>query len=261
MPPTMIKKSTFAFLTLAATTFVAHAAAPAFDNAAQPAYADGWEAGDNGGSGFGAWTFVGQGFIGTSTANGNSMGGIDSSGVSFGLFSNAGAPANAQAIRPFSSSLAVGETFMMDFDNGFVATGGIVGFALRNAANNSLFQFTFTGGENFYRIEGSTSQTTAHGFTSDGMRTSFTLTSESTFSFSVQFNDNMALEVFTGTLANPGGAITNLRLLAFNTTDPNGSLSDVFYNNLQVIPEPSSIALLAAPMLLGGWFFARRRRG
>jgi hypothetical protein len=140
-----------------------------------------------------------------------------------------------------------------------VANGGQVGFALR-AGTSSLFQFTFSGGTNFYLVDAGTAQQTAHGFTAAGMRTTFTLTGANTFNFSVQFNDNQTLEVFSGTLASPGGTIDSLRLFASNGSDTSGGASDVFYNNMAVVPEPSSLALLAGPAILGAWFVARRRR-
>ena len=259
----MIKTLTFGTLCLAFSAFAAQAAAPANDVASDPVYNDGWTTADNGGSGFLAWSTLNQHFIGSSTLNGpgGSSPGIDTGGESFGLFSNSGAQSFAQAVRPFSSSLQIGESFIMSFDNGTVGSNGSVGFALRNAANNSLFQFYFLGGTNSYTIDaGGVTQQTAHGFTAAGMNTIFTLTGANTFSFSIQFNDNTTVEHFTGTLTNPGGAITNVRLFAINPEDMNGSQSDVYYNNLQIVPEPSSFALMAGPAIVGAWFFVRRRR-
>ncbi len=259
----MIKTFGLGILTLALTAFAAQAQI-ASDDASQATYQDGWTTSDNGGFGFGAWTVLNQNFIGSSTTNGPSGTslGIDVAGKSFGLFSNVGAPALAQAARPFATNLSIGQTFFMDFDNGTVGPGGQVGFALRNASNNSLFQFTFSGGDNFYVIDSATTQITAHGFTADGMTTSFTLLSATTFQFSIRFNDNSTTETFTGSLAAPGGAITNFRLFATNPNDTNSpaSKTDVFFNNMIVVPEPSSLALLTGPALLGGWFFLRRRR-
>ena len=258
----MITKLTFASLLLATTAFVAQAAGPASDNASDPVYqlaAGGWTAGDNGGTGFQPWSFVAQNFIGSSVNNGAApSGGIDTNGVSFGLFSNTGAPGFAQAVRPFSSGLAIGETFIMDFDNGFVGASGQVGFALRSGGI-SLFQFTFSGGTNFYLVDAGTAQQTSHGFTDAGMRATFTLTSANTFNFSIKFNDNQTLETFSGTLAG-SGVIDNLRIFASNPNEGSGASSDVYFNNMAVIPEPSSLSLLAGPAMLGAWFFVRRRR-
>src|SRR5215213_8892581 len=45
------------FLAFGSVSNVAFAITVASDNASNPAYSDGWQAGDNGGTGFGAWTF------------------------------------------------------------------------------------------------------------------------------------------------------------------------------------------------------------
>ncbi len=142
-----------------------------------------------------------------------------------------GAPGLAQALRPFNTAITVGQSFNLDFDNGTVGSGGVVGFALRNAANNSLFQFFFVGGQNSYTIDAAISQSTAHGFTAGGMSTSFTLLDPTTFQFSIRFNDNSTTEIFTGQLAILGGAITNLRLFATTPNDSNpAGETNVFYN-------------------------------
>src|SRR5215213_904034 len=52
------------FLAFGSVSNVAFAITVASDNASNPAYSDGWQAGDNGGTGFGAWTF---GFSGTTS--------------------------------------------------------------------------------------------------------------------------------------------------------------------------------------------------
>jgi len=83
----------------------------AFDDAADPAYADGWDEGDNGGFGFQPWT---GGIYGNPIA-------IDSAPEAD---NNLGAPAfqlgtggqGYWAIRPFGSPMQVGQTFKMDID-------------------------------------------------------------------------------------------------------------------------------------------------
>ena len=43
-------------------------------------------------------------------------------------------------------------------------------------------------------------------------------------------------------------------------TDGGANENNLYFNNLSIVPEPSSLALLAGPALLGAWFFVRRRR-
>ena len=259
----MIKKLAL-IVAASAFSFSAYAQTIATDNASQPEYtSDTWAAGDNGGSGFGAWTTVTQGFIGSSTQNGGTSLGIDTAGVSFGLFSNTNATGLAEAIRPFGSALTPGQTFSLDFDNGFVAGTGSQGFSLLSGTQ-VRFEFYFqAGGTNTYKIDGLTIQETAHGFTADGMQTSLTLTSADTFSFTVTYNSGTpTTETFTGTLdGTSGAAIDNFRFFNFNptgVTDTNDSTA--YFNSPTVVPEPSSLSLLAGPAILGAWFFVRRRR-
>ncbi len=263
----MIKKLALGLLVAGFISGTAHAQTIASDNASDPVYqsgAGGWTAGDNGGTGFGAWTTVTNGFIGSSTTNGPGgvSGGINTGGQSFGLFSNIGAPTLGEAIRPFGSGLTVGDTFSLQMDNGTVGSGGSVGFGLRSG-NTNRFEFYFAGGGTSYTVDGGAMSVfqTAQGFTPNGMTASLTLTSPDTFSFSVAFNGG-STETFTGTLdGTAGSTIDNFRLFTFNTNDNNPSgETNAFFNSPTVVPEPSSLSLLAGPAILGAWFFVRRRR-
>lgn len=65
-------------------------------------------------------------------------------------------------------------------------------------------------------------------------------------------NGNYTLEVFfAGTTNGLGGATSNIFL-------NNGGTN--YKATFSVVPEPSSLTLLAGPVLLGAWFFVRRRR-
>jgi hypothetical protein len=50
--------------------------------------------------------------------------------------------------------------------------------------------------------------------------------------------------------------IDNVRFFNFNQ----GPGANFGFDNLSIVPEPSNLALLAGPALLGGWVFVRRRR-
>jgi hypothetical protein len=56
--------------------------------------------------------------------------------------------------------------------------------------------------------------------------------------------------------ANSISGIDNLRIFNFNQ----GPGANFGFDNLAIVPEPSSLALVAGPALLGAWFFFRRRR-
>ena len=117
----------------------------ATDDASQAAYNDGWQVGDNGGSGYQPWSTItrenGSGFGGgfLSTGNGNVNIGSGGNNAAFGVFGNSGGV--GVAVRPFSTPLQIGWTLSVDMDNQSIDNGGTVGFSLRNAAGNNLAEY------------------------------------------------------------------------------------------------------------------------
>jgi hypothetical protein len=107
---------------------------PATDQAGNAAYNDGWQSGDNGGTGFGAWQLSAQingnnagFFVGDSDNNGcfnDGFGvcppcgpGINTAGKAWGLYANTSTL--AEAIRPFAGgAILAGQSFSIDMDNG-----------------------------------------------------------------------------------------------------------------------------------------------
>jgi PEP-CTERM motif-containing protein len=268
-------KTILTVLVLCGLTSVAGAQVIASDSASDAAYQppfNAWANGDNGGFGFGAWTGVVDNYVGNSEVNGdgnNSEGfapGVDidtasqapltGTGASWVLRGDGSTNGFGEAIRPFSQGLQTGWTFRLDFDNGFVTNGNSVGFGLRSGTTN-LFEFFFTGGNLSYTVAGSTQQFTTQGFTDDGMRTIFRLTSPTTYSFTVDFlGVGTVDQTFTGTLA-AAGTIDNARLFDFSASgDPAGN---AFYNSMEVaVPEPST--WVAAVVAVGGIVGIRVRR-
>lgn len=128
------------------------------DNAGDPLYTGGGNYnGLNGGTGFQPWIVspTGNGstngaFIGDATQNAGGAQGvngvnINSSGAkSFALYANDFY--NGLATRPLINTLAVGQTFSLDFDNGYVDNGAIAGFEFGNAGANNGFVLSFQGG-------------------------------------------------------------------------------------------------------------------
>src|SRR5437879_1489641 len=102
----------------------------ASDNASSAPYNDGWQNGDNGGFGFGAWGLGGfgtaGGFIGDSTANAGGSGGINTTvgpdanvtvARSWGTFAQPGDLFDAHRSMP---TLGTDLTLTMRMDNGFI---------------------------------------------------------------------------------------------------------------------------------------------
>ena len=86
----------------------------ATDNTGNSAYSDGWQNGDNGGSGFNAWSLTTSGTAGQAgfyTGNPSSISGM--SNPSWGMYGNTGAAANAD--RSLTSAMGVGDTFSLQW--------------------------------------------------------------------------------------------------------------------------------------------------
>lgn len=213
------------------------------------AYDDGLQNGDNDGTRFQAWTNVSGGgpnagcFIGDSRNNGdgdgNGDGDINTGGEAWGFYANTSN--TAEATRPFTNALGVGQTFTIYMDNGWI-DGGTVGLGLRNSSNNDVWEFFFVGGQSFYQINagGGVSNTTV-GFTDEGLRLDFLLTSSTTWKLTLTelFNGNVT--TYTGTLMSPGGGSAIDRVRLFNSNAGFGGQRDAFFNSMQICDPPALV--------------------
>jgi hypothetical protein len=125
------------------------AAVVAADDASQEAYSDGWQTGDNGGTGFGSWTFLYSGvhtgllhdprFIDRAPLSGNSLGApafaLTTSDRDF--FSD-----TSEVLRTFIAPIAVGQTFSMDVD------GSALNPSARAFTTGNTIQLFGPGGQN-----------------------------------------------------------------------------------------------------------------
>jgi hypothetical protein len=234
------------------------------DSAADVAYNSGWTAGSNGGSGFGAWSFVTNApgskgtFLSSSGNNGdgdgNSSGDINTANRAWGAFANGGG--EIFAVRPFTGgALAVGQTFSMNMDNGFIDSGGVVGIRLTSSLSTITnatreFEFRFVGGNSFYDVISNPNQTSTLGFTDGGLNLVFQLNSPTTYSLSVtRFHDTASPIVWntTGTLVS-GNPILGVALR--NQNAGSNSQRDGYFNSMSITPEPASLTMLALGMLM-----------
>lgn len=214
-------------------------------------YGGTWTNGSNGGTGFSPWNLTGNNndnstlfagyFLGDSTAG---SGDINTAGVSFAVYANPG-NAFANADRNFDSSLLSGQTFSLDLAVNF--RNGNKGFNLYDGATEI---FNFNVGSNMYSINGVDT-----GLTYDAasvFHLSFTQTSLAGGTYTVSRGANMFSNTYTGDAS--GFRLYN------SGTDDGGNSNNLYFNNLTIVPEPSTLSLMACPAIFGAWFFIRRRR-
>ncbi len=201
----------------------------AYDNAGAAVYGDGWAESDNGGVGFGAWTFYTS--SGDVNQNGRFIASNDAVNIgkpAWGLYANNGNLSEVKRI--LTNALAVGQTFAFQMDNGWIQNGGGIGAALQNTAGDTLWEFYFNGGETYYVMNGSQ---TDIGWTDGGLDVQFTLTSSTGYT--------VRITPFGGpTRTNSGvlqaAADRNItRFRAWNYNAGGGSEYDYFINNLAIV--------------------------
>jgi len=204
----------------------------ASDSGSDPVYSDGWGTTDNGGSGWGPWTFYTQ--VGDPNQNGRFMAtaaAVDVGTPAWGLYANNGNLSEAK--RFMTSPLQVGQTVSVSMDNGLIDTGAGVGIAMQNEAGTTLWQFFFNGGDTFYSI---TDGTTDIGWTTNGLDVAFTLTGPSTYRALITPYGSTT-RTNTGSLiisANPTVSVFR----AWNFNAGTGSERDFFFNSLELSNPP-----------------------
>src|SRR5687767_1566121 len=195
----------------------------AADTPASPAYLDGWQAGDNGGFGFGPWNFTGT--YNSPVGHAINVGSpYNQLGLAWTLY-NADAPPGpgtgtdiAQAGRAIPGGLQPGQTLSVVIDNP-TERRFFRGYTVRlnTGGGNTVFSGTaqsrlavgtfeyFTNGKWFSTGTGG-DPTLFDTDTDAGMRIDVTLTSEDTFNLVMTPLDNPALSYSkSGTFAGPAG--------------------------------------------------------
>jgi aryl-phospho-beta-D-glucosidase BglC (GH1 family) len=226
------------------------AAANASDNTCNSPYnGTNWSNGQNGGSGFGAWSLFKSGngtssfFAASASDNGNgcsSGGGINGScGDSWGAFAGSGATANGR--RTFTgspSALGTNQSFTFSIDNGYVDNNGAIGVALENSISNTVWEFLYIGGNSggFYAInDGSGTNDTPITYIESGLTVVFTLTSSATYSVQITALGGSS-SISNGILKSPTGGqgISQFRFYNKEPSSGNGCNYDCFLNTISV---------------------------
>jgi hypothetical protein len=266
------------FRRLAAATVVAGStmfssamcyAISAADSATDPMYADGWQAGDNGGFGFGPWSF--NGTDATPAGTYQAISSTSPIGTSWTLATHDNHTGLANAGRAIPGGLLPGQTFETVIDNpieyhffrGFDVLftsgpdnnpGGDNTAALRaqvfNYYSTPNWSVTDAGGTSNSGINQATVAVA-------GMKLDLTLTSATTYSFTMTPLNGATPYTQAGTLA--GGPITwvDYRLYHGISTGAEDPVNNFEISRMRITPEPSTLALIGLGSA-GLLFFCRR---
>ncbi|HOO20209.1 MAG TPA: carbohydrate-binding protein, partial [Kiritimatiellia bacterium] len=207
------------FIITGSNTTAAGTATNAVDNASDAAYSDGWNTGNNGGTGFGGWTL--------NAVEGSSGHFTDARG--WGMWTQEG-DYLSESIRPFSSPLTTGQTFHVRMQNGWVESGGSIGVALQTAEGVTVWECYFNGGDTNYNVS---TGVTDIAWTDAGLDITYEITGPSDCEVSIQPLGGGDLRQYTGTV---GGQIARFRAWSYsNGTDDGQNTNRNFYiNNLKI---------------------------
>lgn len=231
-------------------------------------YNDGIQYNDNGGSGFGALTYL-------EGTGGGLFDGTLGGARALGIFSGAGA-GNTQALGRSILAPTIAGTFTLDLRFDVDNAVGTTGFNLKTGlgtsfgGNELLFIGLTPGSGNgvlFVSDAGGTNSFSIGSLTElRGANINLSISFDtSAATYSVTATSGVETGTFSGSLKDTNGATAGTDALSaigfgnFNGGSANQNL--VFDNlNLAAVPEPTSLSLLAGPAILGAWFFVRRRR-
>ena len=252
---------------------LAPGATPGTDNAANSAYNPSGTGSFNGEDGgaptFGPWSITTSSpgattagaFIGDSTvlAPNNSGGNVNTSGVSFGLYGYNGIYVNA--VRYFDSPLAPGQTFIMQVAVNY--RNGNKGFNLIDSSGNIIFDLNIGGDD--YSVNNSGIP--------NGTTNLFNMTYDPNTVFTVYLTQ-LDLTGGTWTIVRSGGLsgtqsstftygyagiAAGIKVYDGATTDGGIPQDDLFFNNLAIVPEPSSVAFVFATVGAAAFIRCGRR--
>ena len=190
-----------------------------------------WNNGDNEGTGFKSWVIT------ESTGSGKYIGGTGLGSSSFGLYANNSFYAAAE--REFNQSLVAEQTFQITL--GYTANiYGNIGLTLFNASED-LINIDFTSGESNWRLWDGDSNLAQSAAYNPNNPLSFSLTYNGGNSYSYTFAEVSQ----TRSSINDISSIIGFRV--YNNAQ--GAGENFGFDNIAVIPEPTTVAYLGASCL------------
>jgi PEP-CTERM motif len=242
----------------------------AADFASDPTYSSGWTAGQNGGSGFGAWSFTGTG-----GGSGQEMSSASAIGTAWTLFNTSSSAGISDVGRAITGGLQVGQTFETVIQNpsttagyftyrGFdiLFTGGTdnnAGGDNTSALRAQVFDY-FNSSLNWNIKDANPSQNislTGPTTAAAGVQIDLTLTSATAYSLIMTPLNGATAYSQNGTYAGP---ITYVNFRLYNTASsgPNDVANNFGISYMTIVPEPTTLALMG--LGAAGLMFLRRRK-
>lgn len=229
------------------------------DRADDAAYADGWQVGDNGGFGLGAWTWV-TGTLGSATGNGaDILPTIDTTGTSWRL------DGGASAVRPITATVGVGATLSIQLDVGMNEFFGFTILAYTELDSVRLYSGdagsygvgTGSGGSNGSPL----------GVTSadpDGVIVRFTVLQESVGSTAGRVR--VGVQPFDGAETTRDMNFFGSHFTSITVLNPglSGEAPPLYFNSIEaaLVPEPAQVGVtVAVGLMLGAMVCRGVRRG
>jgi hypothetical protein len=239
----------------------------ALDLATNPTYASGWNPGQNGGFGFGPWSF--NGTDPTPVGQYQTLSSASSIGTAWTLMTHDNSTGLANAGRAILGGLVNGQTFetviqnpttyhfFRGFDILFTA-GPDNSPPGDNAAALRLSVFNY-GGSNWNVNDIGSQSTGLSALTTGaaGVKIDLTLTSPTTYALTMTPLNGSPVFMTTGTLAGP---ISYVDFREWNGASggPNDVANNFGISYVEVVPEPGSLALLG--LGAAGLMFFRKRK-
>jgi hypothetical protein len=127
---------------------------------------------------------------------------------------------------------------------------GVVGLNLLSAGS-PVFTFKFTGGQNFWQLN--------DGGTDFDTNIPFSANTPINFAFTYQGGSTYDVVITEGATTYSGIGFTSSSIISNISgfrmfSNAQGAGENLGFNNLAVVPEPSTLSLLAGPALLGASF-------
>lgn len=190
-----------------------------------------WNNGDNQGTGFKSWAIT------ESAGSGKYIGGTGLGSSSFGLYANDSFYVAAE--REFNQSLAAGQTFQMTL--GYTANiNGNIGLTLFNSSAD-LINIDFAAGQSNWRLwEGGTN-----------LSLSAAYNPITPLSFSFTYNGGNSYSYTFAEMSQTRTAISDINsIIGFRVYNNGQGAGENFgFDNIAVIPEPTTVAYLGATCL------------